>query len=367
MIGILPTLESGDLQRSAMTDSARYRVLAAALQRLHDEPSRLDIRGIDERLEERCDEVTFEGAATSLQLHLRVAPDDFDDLFNAVQLATAPALAVGVNSPIFLGRRLWQETRVALFEQAVDAPKAADELHAPAARVSFGDAWLEGGALELFRQAVTVHEPLIPIRADEDPLACVEAGGLPRLEELRLHQGTVWTWNRPVYDPAAGGHLRIEMRALPAGPTAVDMAANAAFAIGLALALAKERIATRLPFLAAQRNFYRAAKFGLEALLAWPDAGGDVLQLHADELVTRLVPLARTGLHSVSVDADPLLDIVAARAASGRTGARWQCDALARLESREPRQAALRMMLARYLEHARENRPVHEWPLPTLR
>ena len=92
---------------------------------------------------------------------------------------------------------------------------------------------------------------------DTQPSATAEPGQAPALEELRLHQGTVWRWNRAVYDPASGGHLRIEMRALPAGPTVIDMLANAAFLIGLSLWLARqdERWTYVLSFERAEHNF----------------------------------------------------------------------------------------------------------------
>jgi hypothetical protein len=179
-------------------------------------------------------------------------------------------LAVAGNSPTFLGHRLWEETRVALFKQAVDDRDAAGRSSRRVSRVAFGTGWTTAGALELLAESARLHEPVLPVLGPERPLALVEAGRLPALDELRLHQGTVWRWNRAIYDPAAGGHLRIELRALPAGPTVVDMLANAAFALGLTLALAPEagRWTRRLAFQQAHHNFYRAAQLGLGP--SWP-------------------------------------------------------------------------------------------------
>lgn len=236
-IGILPTLRETDLGAAVMTDGHRYRALSAGLRRLRHQPFLIDIQG-EEELCVRAEDVTFEGANTSLQVHLRVTPGAFADTFNAAQLATAMVLACAGNSPFFLGRRLWRETRVALFRQAVDdRSNVAPDDWRPA-RVSFGHGWVRQGALELFAESVALHAPVLPVLGAEDPAAVLRAGGVPALSELRLHHGTIWHWNRAVFDDASGGHLRIEMRALPAGPTAADMTANAAFLLGLTLALA---------------------------------------------------------------------------------------------------------------------------------
>ena len=232
IVGILPTLTESDLTSAALTDACRYRALSRGIRRRRGEPFPLHIHGRDE-LELTADDVVYEGANTSFQLHLRVSPGDFASTYNAAQLATAPALAIGGNSPFFLGRRLWEETRIALFRQSVDdRSSASDDAWRPA-RVSFGHGWVRRGALELFQEAVHLHDPLLPVCGPEDPLAVVRAGGVPSLAELRLHQGTIWRWNRAVYDGSGGGHVRIELRALPAGPTVTDMLANAAFLLGL--------------------------------------------------------------------------------------------------------------------------------------
>jgi gamma-glutamyl:cysteine ligase YbdK (ATP-grasp superfamily) len=368
VIGILPTLRSDDLQSTAMTDHPRFRVLSAALRRIRHEPFRVRIDGADP-LEIECDDVTFEGAATSLQIHLRVAPADFAALFNAAQIATAPVLAVAGNSPTFLGRRLWEETRVALFKQAVDDRDESGRRARRVSRVSFGTGWVVEGAYELFEQAIALHEVLLPLICEEDPLACVNSGGVPRLEEVRLHQGTVWSWNRPIYDPAEGGHLRIEMRALPAGPTTVDMLANTAFLVGLSLGLAPRANALigALPFEQARQNFYRAAQSGLDAEIAWPEGpGGGARSERAERLIPRLLPVARSGLAEAGVEdgeIDELLAVISERCARRRTGAAWQRWVLAELDTRLERRRALAVMFERYLDHSESGEPVHTWPL----
>ncbi|MGH2745921.1 MAG: glutamate--cysteine ligase, partial [Thermoleophilaceae bacterium] len=297
-----------------------------------------------------------------LQIHLRVNPSEVAAVYNAAQLATAPALAVSVNSPIFLGHRLWQETRVALFKQTVDDRPPGPRRGVP--RVCFGRGWLKHGALELFEESVELHEPLLPVMTNEDPVAVTRAGGIPLLAELRLHQGTVWRWNRAVYDPAEGGHLRIEMRALPSGPTVADMMASAAFLVGLALEL--PRSPASVPFEVAESNFYRAAQHGLAAELLWPRGKG-LSAIGARELVHELLPIARRGLLNAEIDAgecERLLTIIERRATTGQTGAQWQRSRLAALEDKLGRREALARMLGGYLEHSELGAPVHTWPIP---
>jgi hypothetical protein len=370
-IGILPTLERRHLGASALSDGKRYRALAAGLMRIRGEAFDIRIEGEDE-LSVRSHEVTFEGANTSLQVHLRVAPDAFARTYNAAQAATAVALAVAGNSPFFLGQRLWHETRVALFRQSVDDRGDVQQDDWRPARVSFGHGWVRQGAQELFEEAVSMHEPVLPVLTDEDPLAVLEAGGLPALAELRLHHGTVWRWNRAVYDPADGGHLRIELRALPAGPSVRDTVANAAFIVGLTLGLAPRmaEYSAGLTFGHARRNFYEAARHGLGADLLWPEVVAPSPRIvSAKNLAERLLPLAREGLVAGGVEdaeADAWLAIIAARVASGVTGAVWQRTAYARALERHPPREALRVMLESYLAGSEADAPVHTWPPPSV-
>jgi len=199
-------------------------------------------------------------SATSFQVHLKVDPEHFASHFNAAQLAIGPVLAVAGNSPTILGHRLWEETRVALFKQALDDRDAPGRSSRRICRVAFGTGWIANGAMELLEESVRLHEPVLPVLSEECPLERVAAGQVPALEELRLHQSTVWRWNRAIYDPAGGGHLRIEAWALPAGPTVVDMLANAAFLLGLTLPLAPDADAwmRQVRFRQAHHNFYRA-------------------------------------------------------------------------------------------------------------
>ncbi len=366
MTGILPTLTEADLQTSAMTDELRYRALSRSLRGRRSGPFRLDIDGGDPlRLD--CHDVTYEGAATSLQVHLRVEPGRFRDVFDAAQLATAPALAAAANSPTFLGHRLWSETRVALFKQAVD--DRDPEFRAGPARVSFGTGWLKEGPLELFQQAVREYPVLLPVLDAEDPNAVLDAGEIPALREIRLHQGTVWSWNRPVYHPRGGGHVRIELRALPSGPTVSDMVANVAFLVGLTLGLTPHmpRIREILPFEVAHSNFYRAAQSGLDGLLFWPDPETGTCETRsAGALVTRLTTLAREGLRDYEIDdaeAEDTIATIEQRAERRQTGATWQRARLASFERGRPSSDGLTRMLEEYVARSESGAPVHEWGL----
>jgi gamma-glutamyl:cysteine ligase YbdK (ATP-grasp superfamily) len=360
LIGILPTLSPAHLDMGMVTDAPRYRALDRGLQRLRRGPVLVRIGGA-EPLEMASEHVTLEGANTSFQVHLRVDPGEFTRVYNAAQLATAPVLAVAGNSPTFLGRRLWEETRIALFMQSVEDRASAGARRGPP-RAAFGTGWLQGGALELFTESVRRHEPLLPVVSDGHP-----GPGEPALNELRLHQGTVWRWNRAIYDPAAGGHLRIEMRALPAGPTVTDMLANAAFLIGLTLWLAgqDDRWTRALAFQRVRNGFYHAAQSGLAAELSWPADGDRVRTVTAADLVPDLLPAARQGLLGAGVDAaeaDHLLGVISARVATGQTGAAWQRTALAAAEHGRSREQALAVMLDQYLACAATGQPVHTWP-----
>ncbi|MBB4916746.1 glutamate--cysteine ligase [Streptosporangium saharense] len=351
-IGILPSLSEFDFTHEALSDESRYRALSRGMRRLRTEPFRVSIEGV-EQLELEVEGVILESANTSWQVHFRTPPGDFARVYNASQLAIGPVLAVSGNSPGFLGRRLWEETRIALFEESAD-DRDVERRDRRDRRVAFGSGWVTG-AEEIFEACVRDYEPVLPMTwRKESP-----GEEAPELAELRLHQGTVWQWNRPVYDPADGGHLRVEMRSLPAGPTPLDMVANSAFLLGLTAALAVEPV-EEFPFSAAYRNFYRAAIHGLDAPLAWP---GRPEEVPAAQLALDLLPVAAAGLERVGVlpeEAEWTLDVIRERVRRRRTGSIWQREALGDLTG-DP--AARARMVARYRELALTGAPVHTWPV----
>ncbi|MFN8121437.1 MAG: glutamate--cysteine ligase [Thermoleophilia bacterium] len=364
-VGILPTIREGDLQRDALTDVPRFRALSARIRELRGAPFRVRLDG-PESVTLTCDDVTLEGANTSLQVHLQVPPERFAKVYNAAQIATGPVLAVCGNSPVLAGRLGWEETRVALFRQAVDdrGPSASWR----PSRVSFGHGWVRSGPEELFAESVALHQPLLPLVGDEDPMAALRNGHPPQLSELRLHHGTVWRWNRAVYDPDGDGNVRLELRCLPAGPTAADMVANAALLVGLTLALAEETpwMTSALPFRYAEHNFMQAARHGMDATMLWP---AELAPSPRPEPVATLVPaligFADAGLASVGVGEEERarhLGVVRDRVAAGLTGSRWQRRTVLALEPRLGRDAAVAEMLRRYLDLAATGAPVHTWP-----
>ncbi|HEX5742228.1 MAG TPA: glutamate--cysteine ligase [Pilimelia sp.] len=365
LVGILPTLTTRHTVRDNISTNDRYHVLNEEILDTRGEDIPLDIRGVEE-LRASADSIAPEAACTSVQFHLQVAPDRFADYWNAAQAIAAIQVAIGANSPYLYGRRLWAETRIALFEQATDT--RADELKAQGVRprVWFGERWITS-IFDLFEENVRYFTPLLPICDDEDPLAVLRGGGVPKLSELTLHNGTVYRWNRPVYDIMNGRpHLRVENRVLPAGPTVPDMLANAAFYFGLTRYLAEQDrpVWTRLPFSTAEENFHAAARRGLAATVRWPRHGEvPVVQLVLDEMLAQ----AAEGLDRYGVDRgvrDRLLGTIEGRCRAGRNGAVWQTEMVASGERRGlDRDAALRSMVQRYSELQRTDTPVHLWPV----
>ncbi len=363
VIGILPTLTADQLGKGALTDTMRYRALMAGLRKCRgNAPFHIDIDG-DEPLLLDFDEGTLQGANTSFQLHLRSSAREFATLFNAAQLATPVVLAISGNSPTFLGHRLWAETRIALFKQAGDDRMDGPQKFKPASRVSFGHGWLRGNPADCFRESVALYPPLLPCLDDAGP---DQGSSPPPLSELRLHHGTVWSWNRAVYDPSQDGHLRIEFRALPAGPTVVDMVASGAFLLGLTLGLAEEveRLLPAMPFDHAERNFYRAAKHGVRSTLLWPGEPPSPRAVPALKLAQRLLPIAERGLLDAGVDSSEVsaqLGVIQDRIDAGASGAVWQRSVLDRLVTKYPRPEALSLMLRLYRDNAATGAPVHRW------
>ncbi|GAA1897235.1 glutamate--cysteine ligase [Lapillicoccus jejuensis] len=368
MIGILPTVMPEHFEDDWMSANVRYQALNDAVLAARGEDVYLDIEGATgERVNRYADSLAPESACTSVQLHLQVEPHHFASYWNAAQVLAGPQLAVGANSPFFFGQQLWHETRIELFTQAADTRSVELKNQGVRPRVFFGERWITS-IFDLFEENVRYFPALLPELSDEDPLAVLEAGGVPELAELRLHNGTVYRWNRPIYDTVGGRpHLRVENRVLPAGPSILDVMANSAFYYGALRMLATDDRPTwtRMSFTAAEENFFAAARDGIEARQFWPGRG----EVPATELVLRhLLPMAHEGLARWGVAQevrDRYLSIVEARCLRGVNGSTWQIEAVRRLEARGlDRPAALREMLRHYAEQMQANLPVHEWELP---
>jgi hypothetical protein len=274
---------------------------------------------------------------------------------------------VAANSPFFCGKELWRETRIAVFEQSTDTRPEELKVQGVRPRVWFGERWITS-IFDLFEENVRYFPSLLPVCEDEDPLETLERGDVPRLGELRLHNGTIYRWNRPIYDVVRDQpHLRVENRVLPAGPSVVDILANAAFYYGLLRVLAEEDrpLWSQMSFSAAEENFHAGARAGIDARVYWPGLG----EVPVGELVVRrLLPLAHEGLARWGVateDADRLLGIIERRCVSLRNGASWQSQVFHHLHENKglDRPAALREMTRRYREHMHSNEPVHDWPV----
>ena len=367
MIGILPTLFPQHLASEGwMSASARYAALNDSIFAARGEDLHLDIHGV-ERLSMYAKTLAPESACTSVQLHLQVAPGEFAATWNAAQVLAGPQVALGANAPYFGGRELQRETRIELFQQSTDTrpPELRNQGVRP--RVWFGERWITS-IFDLFEENVRYFPSLLPEVSDEDPVAELDAGRAPKLQELRLHNGTVYRWNRPVYDLVDGRpHLRVENRVLPAGPTVLDVLANAAFYYGSVLALRHDgrTVWTKMTFPTAAENFAQCARHGMDAAVYWPGLG----EVSVEELVLRrLLPLAYEGLAAAGMEtpvAERYLGVIEERAKTGRNGAAWQVGTVHALEDRGADRAdALTAMLARYVEGMHSNQPVHTWPLP---
>jgi CBS domain-containing protein len=363
--GILPTLQKSDLTLDNLTPVARYHELDRGVIRLRGGPLSIHIKGLDE-LQLTHDNIMMESCNTSFQVHFQSSAAEFVNHYNTAQAITAPVLAVAVNSPLLFGQRLWQETRVALFQHSTDERSRPQLARNQPTRVSFGDRWLENSIVELFHDQITRFRPIMITQPDENPFAVLARGETPLLSALRLHNGTVWRWNRACYGLTEGvPHLRIENRALPSGPTIVDEIANAAFFAGLMLAVPQTYgdISKRMVFDDAKLNFFRAARHGLDAHFQWIDG-----QSHgaAPLILEQLLPLARQGLTSSNVageEIDKYLGIVEERTRSRQTGARWIMKSLTSLGGTASKDVTQRRLAAEMLANQKEGRPVHDWPI----
>jgi gamma-glutamyl:cysteine ligase YbdK (ATP-grasp superfamily) len=364
MIGILPTLRESDVTDEAMSANPRYRLLNEQMIAARGEDMRICIDGA-ERLLTHVDSIMPEAACTSVQFHLQVSPEAFGNYWNAAQAVAGIQVALAANSPFLFGRELWRETRIPLFEQVTDTRPEELQQQGVRPRVWFGERWITS-VFDLFEENLRYFPALLPLREDEDPAAALDSGAAPTLAELTLHNGTVYRWNRPVYAVDDGRpHLRVENRVLPAGPTAADVVANAAFYYGLVRALAEtERpVWTQMSFAAAADNLVAGSRHGIDARVYWPGTG----EAPVTELtLRRLLPQAFEGLRQWGVDAkdaDRTLGIIEQRCLTGRTGATWQVETVRTLE-RGPadRREALRLMTQAYIERMVSNQPAHAWP-----
>jgi CBS domain-containing protein/gamma-glutamyl:cysteine ligase YbdK (ATP-grasp superfamily) len=364
LAGILPTLRKSDLTLDNLTPSPRYQQLNDSVIRLRGGPFSIHIKGIDE-INLMHDNIMMESCNTSFQIHFQVNPKEFASLYNMAQAVTAPVLAAAVNSPLLFGHHLWEETRLALFQHSTDARSATQQARSHPTRVSFGDRWLDRSVLELFQEQVARFRMIMINEPSENPLALLANGEIPQLTALRMHNGTIWPWNRACYGVANGvAHLRIENRALPSGPTILDEIANTAFFAGLMLSLPDEygEVSKAMAFDNAKANFFAAARHGLNAQFNWVDG-----KTHAAStlILDHLLPLAYEGLKQANVngdEAETYLGVIEERVRSGQTGSQWMMKSLNALNDK-PCEVRNRLVAREMLMRQKTGVPVHRWPV----
>jgi CBS domain-containing protein/gamma-glutamylcysteine synthetase len=368
LAGILPTIRKGDLRMENMVQNPRYLALNEALMELRGEDVELHIKGTDE-LRVRQDSVMAEACNASFQVHLQVSPDEFANLYNVAQVLAGPVLACATNSPLLFGKRLWAETRIALFEQSVDTRRPGHHLRERSPRVTFGTGWVQESVAELYREDISRFRPLLAPDDYQDPFVALSEGRTPALEALRLHTGTVWRWNRACYGVAGGlPHLRIENRVLPSGPSVVDEIANAALWLGLMRAIGTKHhdVKRLMDFEHARANLVAGARQGLSAHLNWLDGEE---RLASTLALDQLLPLAAEGLDEVGVDAadrDRYLGVVERRVRSGHTGSRWLLSSLAGLRAQGTPGERLNSVTAAMVARQKGHAPVAEWSAASL-
>lgn len=367
LCGILPTIRKADVEIANITPLDRYRALMDGLKALRGEAFELRITGMDE-LNMKQDTAMLEACNTSFQVHLQVTPDQFVQRYNFAQAIAGPVLAASVNSPMLFGRRLWQETRIALFQQSIDIRTLTEHFRERSPRVTFGTDWLRNSLMEIYREDVARFKVLLVTDVDEDVFEKMNNGITPKLRALNIHNSTVYRWNRPCYGISPNGkpHLRIENRVFPAGPSLPDAVANAAFWLGLMNGMEDTYpdISKVMDFSDAKSNFFAAARFGMDTQFTWVN---DRRISPADLILKELLPIAKHGLEKRDMkkeDIDKYLGIIQARVESCNTGSRWIMQSFNKLaKTGLQRDEIMTSITSSIYEHQHQGKPVHEWDL----
>ena len=370
LTGILPTLRKFDLEEHNLTPNVRYAALMASIKEQRMSNSyELRLSGIDE-INIQHQTALLEACNTSFQVHLQVSPQNFVKMYNIAQTLAAPLISIAANSPIVFGKRLWHETRIALFQQSLDTRKSYDHMRERSPRVNFGTNWLRNSVVDIHKEDIARFRVLLGDHVTENSLETIAAGKVPKLRALQIHNSTVYRWNRPCYGISPNGkpHLRIENRVLPAGPTVLDATANAAFWVGLMEGFSNHYgdITKQLSFEDVRDNFDKAAKFGIDAQYTWMK---DRKIAVTDLVLKELLPLAQEGLKKrniPSTDIDRYLSPIEERAKRHTNGARWQLRAFTELKKQVSVDEAVAVMSAAMFENQRAEIPVHLWEMPQL-
>jgi len=364
LTGILPTIRKVDISLKNLTPLQRYRALCKAINKLRGEEYELRIQGMDELLM-KFDSPLLEACNTGFQIHLQVTPEDFVRKYNLSQAITGPVLACAVGSPILFGKRLWSETRIALFQQSVDTRHVSDHLRESSPRVTFGNDWVDKSILEIFREDTARYRVMLSSDVEEDVEKLLDEGTPPQLSALQVHNGTVYRWNRPCYGVNDGkAHVRIENRVFPSGPTVTDEVANSALWLGLMNKMEDYHpdIRNELDFDNARMNFVAASKLGLDTNFHWFDGR----RVNAVDLITEeLLPIAREGLEKAGIresDIDTYLEIIEARTKSGQTASYWILENYANLmKENNSKEQVLTDITMAMIKYQKKGEPVHKW------
>ncbi|HRW75051.1 MAG: CBS domain-containing protein [Lewinellaceae bacterium] len=368
LTGILPTLRKLDLTLDNITPRDRYYALMNALKNMQlGSAFELRLTGIDELLVKH-DTPFLEACNTSFQIHLQVHPNEFVKMYNIAQVLTAPALAAAANSPIVFGRRLWHESRIALFQQSIDTRTSHDHMRERSPRVQFGSGWLQHSIMDIYKEDIARFRVLISTNQDENSLDMVKAGKVPKLRALQVHNSTVYRWNRPCYGISPNGkpHLRIENRVIPSGPTIQDEIANAAFWLGTMLGMGRriDDVTSHISWEDVRDNFGKVARFGIDTQLNWFD---DKKVSTIELILKELLPMAREGLTHAGVDQgdmDRYLGIIEERTKLHMNGARWMLRAYTKLKNEVSQDEALSTLTASIMDNQQTDQPGHAWELP---
>jgi len=370
LTGILPTLKKADLDITNLTPKDRYFALMKAIHdQLIGQSFELRLNGIDE-LHIRHDSPLLEACNTSYQVHLQVSPKDFVKMYNIAQAFTGPVMAIAANSPLVFGKRLWHESRIALFQQALDTRTTHDHMRERSPRVNFGSGWLEGSILEIYKEDISRFRVLLGSDIEEESLELIKSGKVPKLKALQVHNSTVYRWNRPCYGISPNGqpHLRIENRVLPAGPTVLDQIANAAFWLGAMMGAGNEYedITKMLSYDDVSDNFLKAAKFGIDTNFSWFN---DKKISATDLILQELLPLAESGLKNAKVntaDIDLYLGTIKERAQCHMNGARWILRSFSKLKNETTIDEAVTILTSAIIKNQQKQLPVHTWEIPGI-
>jgi len=364
LTGILPTIRTKHLQLSYMTPRKRYKVLNEAIKEVRKNDIELHIKGVDE-LNLKHDSILYEGCNTSFQSHLQIDHDDFANTYNWAQAIAGPILSICTNSPLLMGRELWEETRIALFAQSVDTRASSFVLNEREPRVGFGNKWVEGSVADFFKDTVIGFRSLITTGFDSDSMTDLENGITPKLKALRLHNGTVYKWNRLCYGTTEGKpHIRIENRYIPAGPSTSDEIANMMLWAGVMKGRPKkfDNIHTKMDFKDVKSNFFNAARYGMATQFYW----NNNLISSQDLLLDHLLPMAYRGLYSMKVapkDAEYYLRIIKHRIQS-RNGSRWIVEAFRKLKKDYKTPDSLKILCATMYKRQEKGYNIDAWLLP---